>query len=270
MKKIISLILALMMTLGVAFAFASCDDECQHVDNDNDGKCDNCGSSIGDIIDGITDEDVNNAKIAAAIAVVNGMYANSQPTSISTESTQTIAAATLKSNSKLIVGNAQGGKDVAVYTSMTQSLRTVENGSGNVVVGGVQTTYTRTEYLDGKIKTGSAEKKDAIVLGQWTDSDKSLIPAKGSIAINITADTVKDCTWNDGTLAFIVEAANTQSVFGYKLGADVDVKVHTNGAFVTGIEYSFRIAAGENGTPAGSYTYNISYGYDLEFPTISD
>lgn len=50
MKRKVSVILALALVLCMIcsmFAFVACDEECtEHVDSDDDGKCDNCGESV--------------------------------------------------------------------------------------------------------------------------------------------------------------------------------------------------------------------------------
>lgn len=354
MKKIVSLILVLMLAVGLVSVFASCGDECVHIDKNDDGKCDKCeaecndgcdnhvdsddngkcdicqadfadgctqhvdkndngkcdnigcnvdftdgcdnhydddGDSICDTEgcdfdcselcldhtdangDGICDNDGCGATVEAgdskSLDLVAVMYSNSQPTKIISTTKQTLDTVELSSSSTLVVGTDNKGKDVAILTKVEQSLRSVEDGGSVDILNPVRTLYSRTEYLDGFIRSGSSEKEDGIVLNVWSETDTSLIPAKGSIAINLNKMAIKNYTFENNTLSFTVAANATRPVFGYAINSAVAVTIYTDGAVVTGIDYSYELPAKDN-TPASRFEVSVRYSYDLEFPAISN
>ncbi len=354
MKKIVSLMLVLMLAVGLVSVFASCGDDCAHIDKNDDNKCDKCEAEYNDGCDSHVDADDNgkcdicqadfadgcaqhvdkndNGKCdnvgcnvdytdgcdmhfdgngdnicdtdgcdfdcsnlctdhvdadgngicdnegcgatveagdSAALDLVAAMYAKSQPTKIVSTTKQSLASVDLNSSSTLVVGTDNRGKDVAILTEVKQSLRSVEAGGSVDILNPIQTVYSRTEYLDGQVRSGSSEKEDGILLNTWADAATSLVPAKGSIAISLNKMAIRNYTFENNVLTFTVAANATRPVFGFAIDAAVDVTIYTDGAVVTGIDYSYNLPAKAN-TPASSFEVSVRYTYDLEFPAISN
>ena len=188
------------------------------------------------------------------IAAINRMYSVSCPTKIEGTAERKIGDRVYESTEMIIVGKVDG-KDAAVYESSYEELASIEEGAETPIV----TRVTRVEYLEGKGTRTNG--------GNWDAEGKSFAPTNGSIAINITSETVSNAAFSeDGkTFTCTVKAANTAAVFGEGEGiaSDVSVTITTNGTQVTAVEMSWQVAATEE-TPAVEVTVRTVYSYDLE------
>lgn len=227
MKKIIALALVLVFSLA---AVISCSG----------------GGSSGDSTDV--------EKIAA-------YYAASLPTKSVTTTTYEFSNKKLTDTATLVTGRIDGEYDAAVLTETTERIRDIDSGSGDQVLGVIESKTTVTEYLEG-----SGVRVNG---GAWNISGTSFAPTAESIAMNITKDNVKDLKLDGKTYTFTVTKANTEAVLGYAVDAPVYVSLTHDGASIVGVTISYTLPAdAATGAIETDVTIKIVYTYDIERVSI--
>ena len=237
-----------------------------YIDVDTDGECDECGATKA-----------VHSKSVKADSVVAFMraYANSCPTKVVTETVRTIGrpnSYTLVTRTSLLAGTI-AGKAATVYEEVYQTLNDVESGSGVTEQSVFKTVEFKKEYIEGK---GMRKTQDGKV-GPWNPREKNFAPTKGSIALAITEETIKDVSFtikdNVHVMEFKVAKANFASVFGAVDGvanvdatSDVSVVLTSNGVTITSVLITYTVAA----TSAIPYqTVVISANYDYAVQVFS-
>ena len=188
---------------------------------------------------------------------VKAMYAASCPTKMETTTVQVINGVTFNGLDTIIAGKVDG-KEAVVYTYSYEELQDVEAGADSPI----KTVSGTVEYLEGKGMRNNG--------GAWDAEGQSFAPTPGSIALNITEETVLNMVKEENTFTFDVAAANTAAVLGEEnaVNADVHVVITTNGAVVTGVVISYTISATET-DPEISVNIAAVYSYDLQTVTLT-
>lgn len=239
-----------------------------HSDADGDNKCDQCGFNITGKL--------NPASVAAFIRA----YENSIPTKVETSTIRTITGNkdkddlyTLESHSTLLTGYV-GNKVATVYTSTYQELRSVDEGSDNVVESVFKTVNYKKEFLQLR---GVRETLDGVA-GAWNAGGLNFAPTAGSIAIGIKESNIRNANFEiDGynhVMTFVVPKANISAVFGttgvkpnIDATSDVRVTLVSNGATITSVTFTYSVdASGDVARQTVSITTN--YYYDVQSITI--
>ncbi len=245
MKKIIALILALCCV----FAITSC----------KKGGAD----STGDGADAAAD-------VAAGIEEFKKLYSVSAPTKVETEQKTVLGSVTLNGGSTLVTGALNDGRTATVYTYNYEVLQSVESGAGDVIkpIMGDPIEGSR-EYVEGE-----GERYDG---GGWDEEGYNFAPTAGSIAINLDASKLQNCTYVAGdvkTLSFTVKAKDTRAVFGddAEITSDVSVVITADSAVITGIKISYtEILVPEDEDieyPEASVTITTEYSYGIQEVTL--
>lgn len=229
MKKIIAIALVLVFALA---AVVSCD---------RGGSSDNGGAS-----------DIE--KIAA-------LYAASVPTKSVTTTTYEFSNRKLTDTATLVTGVIDGEYDATVLTETTERIRDIDSGSGDRVQGVIESSTKVTEYLEG-----SGVRVDG---GAWNVTGANFAPTADSIALKLTAETVKDLKLDGKTYTFTITKTNTEAVLGYAVDAPVYVTLVHDGASVVGVTLSYTLPAdAATGTIETDVTIKIVYTYDIERVSI--
>lgn len=239
-----------------------------YLDADNDGECNECGAR----------EDVHNKSVKPdSVVAFMRAYANSCPTKVVTETVRTVGrpdSYTLTSKTTLLSGTI-AGKDAAVYEEVYQELRDVDSGAGEIVQGVFKTVETKREYIQGK---GMRKTQDGKV-GPWNPRETNFAPTKGSIALAITEDTIKDVSFstenNAYVMSFKVAKANFASVFGAVDGvanvdasSDVSVVLTSNGVAITSVLITYTVSA-TSAVPYQSVVIKATYDYSVQVFSIN-
>ena len=206
------------------------------------------------------------------IEIFKNLYSVSEPTKVVVSQTTVVGSVTLKGSSTLATGALNDGRTATVYTYNYEVLQSVQDGAGDVItpIMGEPVSGSR-EYVEGK-----GERYDG---GSWDETGMNFAPKAGSIAINLDASKLKNCTYtSDGalqTLSFTVEAANVADVFGSdasEIASDVNVVITANVAVVTGITISYTeeiVSEDEDITyPEAEVTITTVYTYGIEEITL--
>ncbi len=200
------------------------------------------------------------------------MYKASAPTKVDVNHTTKIGSVEFKGTNTLVTGVTSTGNKATVQTWQYETIQTIEDGSSDKIipVTGEPIKGTR-EYLEGM-----GERYNG---GSWDEEGLDFAPVAGSIAINLSEETMKEMVYTSDkssySLSFVVEKANIKSVFGTSLGVDADVKVVItgNGAVVTGITVTYTapiVSENEDVVyPDAEITISTSYTYDVEKVTLS-
>lgn len=240
-----------------------------YIDADSDSECDECGAV-----------ELSHGKVSKPDSVVAFMraYANSAPTKITSETLRTVGRGssyyTLSIYSTLLSGTI-AGKSAAVYEETKQQLRDVESGSGETEESVFEVVETKKEFLQGK---GLRETKNGKA-GNWKEKGTNFAPTKGSIALNITEETVKDVkftiTENKHVMEFKVSKANHAKVFGQTDGvanvdatADVSVVLVSNGTTITSVVITYTVAQSKD-IPYQSVVIETEYDYSVQVFSIN-
>lgn len=256
MKKIIALLLSLVLCFTCMLALASCG-ECEHLDENGDGKCDNCDEAY----------EAPDKGLKATLAA----YANSQPTKVVTTSKQAFwefddegekfVAYDLDSETVLVTGKVNG-LTATVETTTREILRAI--GETDDILGAITTTVATDEYLEGYgRRVNAADGND------WQAGGLNFAPRLGSIAIGITADNVKNATYTEAAYnnvyTFTVAKADVEAVFGEEITTDTDVTVTivNDGAVVTSITMTYGVNAVDN-YPERTVTISATYDYSVQ------
>ena len=259
MKKILSLILSLALSLTCVIALVGCG-ECEHADENGDKICDKCSTPYA-------------ADIAGYAKTIE-CYKNSLPTKVVTTSLQNfydydddgekIVVYDLESETVLVTGKS-AGLDATVETSTREVLRDVV--SSDDVIGPIQVVESTREYLQGfGVRTSGDD---------WVQGT-NFAPRLGSIGIDITLENVWDATYTEqaynNVFSFTVKKEDVAAVFGKTIkdlstDSDIKVSITNDGAVVTGISISYTMKAFDN-FPERSVEINVTYGYDVEVINI--
>ncbi len=230
MKKI----LAIIIIVASVFAFAACD-----------GETDN--------VDGV-------AKFVA-------MYKSSAPTKVVTTQVVSVGSVSFGGSSTLVTGVTKSGLTATVQTYKYDTIQTIENGGGDVVIPitGEPIEGSR-EYLEGKGERVDGKK--------WKADGHNFAPTPGSIAINLSEANITNVSYSvsgkSHSLMFTVPADKAVAVFGvdYGVKSDITVILSGNGAEVTGITvtYSMDIVSDDEDIvfPDADVTISTTYTYVLE------
>lgn len=209
-----------------------------------------------------------------AIDATVDCYANSAPTKVVTTTTRNLVddfdevIYTLGSEYVLVTGKV-GDKIATVSKYWDEQLRTVSSGANAVVVGPIEKVEGSDEFLQGMGRRTNG--------GRWQADGLNFAPTKGSIAINITEDNVKDIKYTEqkynNVLTFVVEYDKIGEVFGTNedgeaiilSDSDIEVSITNNGAQITGITLSYTIDA-DGDFPAQNVVVATAYTYAAETP----
>ncbi len=245
-----------------------------HIDANKDDKCDRCGA-FGSAL-----TDVKPDSVAAFIRA----SMNSEPTKVTTDMVYVIGTAssncTLNISSVLVVGTVDGSI-AAIYTEEYPTFNYVDQGSGNTVVDVTANNTYRKEFLQGsgvrETLNGTIQKVDG---SEWVRG-MNFAPSKGEIALGITASNINVSKFvieeNRHEMHFVVPKAKVNEVFG-KTGAtanidasgDVDVILIGNGAVITSVQISYKIAgSSKDNIPEQTVTIVTRYDYSVQSVTIA-
>ena len=237
------------------------------MDADADGTCDECGA-----------DELTHSKVLKPDSVAAFMYAyaNSAPTKVTTKTVRTVGRGdsyTLTSSSTLLAGTI-AGKSAAIYEETYQQLRDVESGSGNTEISVFETVEVKKEFVQGPgVRTTTNGKA-----GPWNKREASFVPTKGSIALRITEETIKDVKFTvDGKfniMEFSVSKANLRAVFGttddipnLDASGDVSVILTSNGSTISSVVIAYTVSA-TSGTPFQSVVIEANYEYSVQIFSI--
>ena len=242
-----------------------------YIDADGDSECDECGA--------IKTLHGKPGK-ADSIAAFMYAYANSAPTKVVSETVRTIgrgtSSYTLVTNSSLFAGTI-AGKAAAVYEQSGQELNDIESGAGETEESVFKSVNYKKEFLQDK---GVRETKDG-KSGNWSARGTNFAPTKGSIALRITEETVKDLkftiTDTKHVMEFKVTKANVASVFGVSAegndmtdtnASDVSVVITSNGTTIESVVISYTVSATKD-IPYRSVVISTDYEYSVQVFSIN-
>ena len=192
--------------------------------------------------------------VSAEVSFVARCYANSTPTKIVGNTVQQFGDRRLKGYYELITDTI-GGKEAARYYTKYDKMRTVEEGATEVVVGAIETVEQTMEYLEGKgVRYDGA--------GSWVN-EGSFAPLKGAIAVNLDGSLLKNISFENNTLSFIVPADATETVLGIAVDSAVSVTIVTDGEVVLAIDMLYSLPAKDN-VQETSVSIEVDYSYDNE------
>ncbi len=238
-----------------------------HIDADGDGRCDECGA-FGNALDKVNPE---------SIGAFVRYYLNSTPTRVHSETYRTIGAGsdsyTLEASADLWVGTI-AGKAASVYEEKYVELRDVEDASGTIVESVFKTVTYKKEFLQGNGLRETVDGKK----GNWSSKGVNFAPTKGSIAIGIKENLVKDVVFTTGeniyTMEFNVARANVRAVFGtngatpnINASGDVHVVLTSDGATITSVVIEYTSAA-SGSVPEQTVKIVTEYEYSVQNITI--
>ena len=189
----------------------------------------------------------------------NKCYATSNPDKIVVTSTQAFDTMALEYKTTITKGKI-GDLEAATMTVKGEKMRTIEDGSGEVVYGPIEEIDITKWYREDK---GVSEDKGAT----WDEDADSFAPGRGEIALNLNPEKLSNVVIEGNTLSFIVKAENTAEVFGdlADVEYDISVEILTDGAVVTNVRLSWVIPYnGETGVERTTVTIDTYYYYDLQ------
>ena len=194
---------------------------------------------------------------------VGAMFKNSQPTKVVATTTQTFEGRVLESEYTLTVGLIDG-KSAAIYEGTEDKMRDVESGSGEEIVGPIETVVTKLWYHEPRGVCDATQTPY-----KWDKNVESFVPEKGAVALNISSKYIKDYTYADKTLTFTVSKEDSEAVFGEALNAAANVVIVNDGAVVTYVEISYVAPADSSkNLPEQTIVIKVEYTYDLETITF--
>ena len=256
MKKIIGFLLIISLCLPALFA------------------CDNLKDSLPSEIPQVnTDE-----KELSDVAKVAKMYEVSAPTKVVATTKQVLVKDVLELDGsyEMLTGYVNG---VAAYifTSNTESIRTVEEGGKNDEVKAIKVpTEIIEEYIEGIGLRVSTTVDNQTTVGDWDNNPEIETKAigKGKMAINIKDKYLTDVEYKDGVLSFTIPKDKVSSVLGKTyakyISGDVKVVITNDGAQITSIELEYTISGDTSSNVGASKMYvKVEYSYDIEKITIN-
>lgn len=202
----------------------------------------------------------------AAVAVI---YSHSNPTKMTTDSSQEFGGIILNGKSILTVTQIFG-KDVAVYERIQDELRSVEaGGKDEFIKGEIVTSHTITQYYEG---LGVREvDPNGNTAGEWNPDGEFNIPSKsnGGIALDLKLGYIENLTWENGVLTCTVPAAFTKNVFGTDTGADVSLTIKTSDGYIREVVLQYVVPANEDSNLVDTaVNVTVMYEYDEQMITI--
>ncbi len=196
------------------------------------------------------------------------MYKRSTPTKSVTTITYEFYDEILIDTVTIVSGKVDGTLDAATYKQVKQRLRSVSSGSNASILDNVETQTFEKEYLQGmgvRVKGGG-----------WDPTASSFAPEDGSLGLNVTDSLITDIKEDGKTISFTVAKANTKTVFGKEIGADVAVVIKSDGAKIVGISLTYTEPAIALDDPLNDpelpnpelpdtkISIEVAYSYDIE------
>ncbi len=202
------------------------------------------------------------------VSDVAGMYKHSLPTKVVAKTSQAFGDGVLTLNCEYtIVNGIVDNKDASVYTSVVESIRSVEDGGeSDVVESIIETSTTVVEAIDG---LGSRTNG-----GEWNSEGYVWYIERGAMALNIRNSNVTNVAYENGKLECVVPYQNVASVFGNEFSADMASDVYltitNDGARITSLELVYETYPDEAANLISTtMTVKVDYQYDIEKITIN-
>ncbi len=198
-----------------------------------------------------------------SVSEVAAMYKHSSPTKVVARTTQSFGEGLLALNCEYtIVNGVVDNKDASVYTSVVETIRSVEaGGESDVVESIIETSTTVVESIDG---VGSRTNG-----GEWNSEGLVWYIERGAMALNIRNSNVNDVSYENGKLQCVVPYSNVTSVFGNEYSADMASDVYltitNDGARITSLELIYETYPDEGANLVSTImTVKVDYQYDIE------
>jgi len=260
MKKILSLILVLMMALTCLFTFAACQmpqTQCtNHVDANNDGKCDTCQADMPATPPACTTHVDSNTdgKCDTCGATVQGTTPEPEPekkdiyTIIKdSKPTKTVTEVEYKVGKDVLDGRyvmEVAGENSTFryeYERLADPITDGLNGEGRIV-----TVKGFVFYKDGKYST------DGVTYG-------AVAPTTEPLSFNLTADklTKAELSKDGKTLTGELTAQAAEAVLGTDLNAhgNILITVTTEGTYLRSVVLNYTTESGATVSIDTSYSY---------------
>ena len=232
MKRIIAIIL----TLTLAFALFSCGECTEHVDANKDAKCDECGAAVAcaTCVDENKDAkcDVCGKAVACAVCVdadKNGkcdVCGNSVAVNAFEDFEAAVSAAD------------PSGFDASISLDTAAGVINGEYSATIADDGSITIAYTFDSF--NEIGQGGAED-----VTSKKEGTKNVSAADAALAGSVTAIKLDKELMNynivGGTLSASVESANTQAVFGVELASDATFVLIINEGKVVSLALSYEV-----------------------------
>ena len=232
MKKILAFLMAAILAFSV-LAMVSCGDN-------GDGEP--------------TKEDI--------LESVSRMYSASQPKKTVGKTTQEFGDTVLISTYTLKVGYVNGRR-AAVRDIVEQEMRTVtESDDSKVVLAPVKETTEKREYIEGVGLRVNG--------GNWRENGDSIIPERGTIALNLDPALINSVSFENNVLVFTVSAANAAAVLDIEdIYSDLTVTVETDGTVIMAVKIEYVVPADDAVyVEETTVTITAEYTYDNQYITI--
>ncbi len=189
---------------------------------------------------------------------INACYERSHPDKIVVVSTQAFADKVLENTTTLVRGTLKNGSAAATMVVEGEKMRTVEDGSGEIVYGPIEEIDIKKMYVEGQ---GVYEN------GAWDADATSFFPAKGELSLNLQASAMRSVKRDGNAYSFVIPAGKTANIFGEgaEIASDVAVEIVTDGAFVTNVNMSWIVPINlSTGVDQTTVTISTTYYYDLQ------
>ncbi len=196
---------------------------------------------------------------AADLSAFDACYASSDPDKIVVVSTQAFDTMALEYKTTITKGKI-GDVDAAVMTVQGEKMRTVEDGSAEIVYGPIEEIDITKWY---RSDMGVSEDRGET----WDSEAESFAPARGDIALKLDPALLEDIVIDGNKLTFTVSEDNSAAVFGdlAEVDSDISVEIITDGAVVTNVRMSWVVPFnGDTGVERTTVTINTTYYYDLQ------
>ena len=194
----------------------------------------------------------------SAIKDINACYERSHPDKIVVVSSQAFADKVLVNTTTLVRGTLKNGVTAATMVVEGEKMRTVEDGSGEIVYGPIEELDVQKMYVEGQ---GVYEN------GAWNAEATNFFPAKGEIALDLKASAMRSVKHNGNAYSFVVPAGKAVQIFGEgtDVESDIAVEIVTDGAFVTNVNMSWIVPVNlSTGVDQTTVTISTTYHYDLQ------
>lgn len=192
------------------------------------------------------------------------MYSNSAPTKIVSRTVQTSGDITVSGKYTLLTGTI-GGVPAAIYEEDYQEMRSVEEGGQSTTIYEyIKDVHKLYQYVEGK-GTRELHPETKIEISGWNPNGVVYTIEQGSFALNLTKKNIDDSSYDADTKTFTatVPAANTESVFGQQIPADVKISIVNDGAQIIGIHVEYDLPA-EGDVQQTHIVIDVEYTYDNE------
>lgn len=174
-------------------------------------------------------------KTVEGVDEVNECYARSYPHKIYVKSTQQVGTAVPLVSETTIARGTVGASFVAIKKAELESYRSIEEGSGDQVLGNVKRDVSETWYKEG---SGTTVDKGA----SWDEAGENFFPAKGALAtFELNTELMENVEFKDGRLNFTVANSNAKAFFGdgMAIAENIKVSIATAGGVVTEVVISW-------------------------------